>query len=139
MKKKIFLMIIFLLLIGFFCFNQKKSCLCTLFAPGSKATAQAENNEPAVTFLELGSVRCIPCKMMQPVMDGIEKEYAGKVKVVFYDVWTPEGEPYAQKYGIQGIPTQIFLDKEGKEFFRHTGFFPKDQIVKILEENGVTK
>lgn len=102
----------------------------------------AQENNPAeaiVTFIELGSVKCIPCKMMQPVMQEIEKDFTGKVKVVFYDVWTPEGQPYAEKYGIQGIPTQIFLDKNGKEFYRHTGFFAQNQIEEILEKQGVKK
>ncbi|MDZ7723374.1 MAG: thioredoxin family protein [candidate division KSB1 bacterium] len=90
-----------------------------------------------VTFIELGSVKCIPCKMMQPIMDEIETEYAGQVKVVFHDVWTKEGQPYAQKYGIRAIPTQVFLDKEGNEYFRHEGFFPKKELVKVLEEQGV--
>jgi len=88
--------------------------------------------KPQVTFIELGSVRCIPCKMMQPIMAEIETEYKGKVKVVFYDVWSKEGYPYGQKYGIRVIPTQIFLDQEGKEYFRHEGFFAKEEIVKIL-------
>ena len=90
-----------------------------------------------VTFVELGSVRCIPCKMMQPIMKDIEKDYAGQVKVVFHDVWTPEGEPFAQTYKIRVIPTQVFLDKEGKEYFRHEGFFPKDELVKVLQQKGV--
>lgn len=92
-----------------------------------------------VTFVELGSKNCVPCKMMQPVMDKIEKDYAGKVKVVFHDVWTTAGRPYAKEYGIRAIPTQVFLDKEGKEFFRHLGFFPEEEIVKVLQEQGVTK
>lgn len=90
-----------------------------------------------VTFIELGSVKCIPCKMMQPILDEIEKEYAGQVEVVFYDVWTPAGRPYAQKYRIRGIPTQIFLDKDGNEYFRHVGYFPKDELVTILKMQGV--
>ena len=101
----------------------------------NKNTATAENY--LVTFVELGSVRCIPCKMMQPIMKDIEKDYAGQVKVVFYDVWTPEGEPFGQTYKIRVIPTQIFLDKEGKEYFRHEGFFPKEELVKILKQKGV--
>ena len=92
-----------------------------------------------VTFVELGSKKCIPCKMMQPVMESIEKGYAGKVKVVFYDVWTEEGKPYAQKYGIQTIPTQVFLDKDGNEFYRHIGFLAENLIVDLLEKQGVTK
>jgi len=90
-----------------------------------------------VTFLELGSVNCIPCKMMQPVMADIEKEYGTQVKVIFYDVLTKEGQPYREKYKILVIPTQVFLDKDGKEFFRHQGFFPKEDIIKVLEKGGV--
>ncbi|NQT30503.1 MAG: thioredoxin family protein [Candidatus Saganbacteria bacterium] len=86
-----------------------------------------------VTFIELGSVKCIPCKMMQPIMDEITEEYKDQVKVVFYDVWTDEGRPYAEKYRVRGIPTQVFLDEKGEEFYRHVGFFPKDELVKVLE------
>jgi len=100
-------------------------------------SAKKRGNGIKVTFIELGSVKCIPCKMMQPVMKAIEEEYGDQVKVVFYDVWTPEGRPYAQKYGIRGIPTQVFLDSEGKEFYRHTGFFPKEELVKVLQKKGV--
>ncbi len=112
--------------------------------PGNQETRRsvpATQTEPRdahlVTFVELGSVRCIPCKMMQPIMAEIEKEYGPQVKVVFHDVWTPEGQPYAAKYRIQAIPTQVFLDREGKEFFRHMGFYPKEEIVKVLQTQGV--
>jgi thioredoxin 1 len=102
-----------------------------------KKQGDASEENILVTFVELGSVRCIPCKMMQPIMKDIEKEYAGQVKVVFHDVWTPEGEPFAASYKIRVIPTQVFLDKDGKEYFRHQGFFPKDELVKILRQQGV--
>ncbi len=94
-------------------------------------------NQTQVTFVELGSVNCIPCKLMQPVMKDIEKTYGNKVKVVFYDVWTPAGQPYAEKYRIRAIPTQVFLDSKGIEFFRHTGFFSKAEIVDVLKKQGV--
>jgi thiol-disulfide isomerase/thioredoxin len=94
---------------------------------------------PQITFVELGSVNCMPCKMMQPVMRAIEDDYSGSVKVVFHDVSKSDGRPFAEKYGIQAIPTQIFLDNTGKEFFRHTGFFPKEEIVKVLKKQGVKK
>lgn len=90
-----------------------------------------------ITFIELGSVKCIPCKMMQPIMDEIAEEYKGQVKVVFYDVWTPEGQPYGEKYRIRAIPTQIFLDENGEEYYRHLGFFPKDDLIKVLNLKGV--
>lgn len=105
----------------------------------AKAEEQEEgkDSEPVVTFIEIGSVRCIPCKKMQPIMKEIEEEYAGKVKVVFHDVWTEEGKPYGKQYGIRVIPTQIFLDKDGNEYFRHEGYFPKEELVKVLKRKGV--
>jgi thioredoxin 1 len=104
-----------------------------------KTVLRSPAQAPQVTFVELGSVSCVPCKMMQPIMAAIEKDYAGSVNVVFYDVWKPAGKPYAEKYGIRSIPTQVFLDAQGKEFFRHTGFYPKEEIVKVLEKQGVKK
>ena len=90
-----------------------------------------------VTFIELGSVRCIPCQQMQSVMKSVGKKYGSQVKVVFHDVWTPDGKPFGKKYGIEAIPTQVFLDEDGKEFFRHTGFFPEEELIKILKSKGI--
>ena len=113
---------------------------CTKTVNKTKNTPfKSENNQTGikVTFIELGSVKCIPCKMMQPVMKEIEEEYGDQVDVVFYDVWTPEGKPYAGVYNIRVIPTQVFLDKDKNEYYRHEGFFPKDELVKVLKQKGV--
>lgn len=90
-----------------------------------------------VTFIELGSLRCIPCREMQAVMKAIEEKYGSQVKVVFHDVWTPEGKPFAEKYDIDQIPTQVFLDENGKEFSRHVGYFPEEDLVAVLNKKGV--
>ncbi|MBN1533172.1 MAG: thioredoxin family protein [Spirochaetes bacterium] len=99
--------------------------------------ADASQEGHIVTLVELGSVNCIPCRMMQPVMRRVEQKYGSQVKVVFHDVWTPHGNTYARRYGIQGIPTQVFLDKYGKEYFRHAGFFPFEEVYKVLRKGGV--
>jgi len=88
-----------------------------------------------ITFVELGSVTCIPCKQMQPVMKSIEEKYGGSVKVVFHDVWKDKAAQ--KKYNIELIPTQVFLDENGNEFFRHQGFFAENEIVKLFESRGV--
>ena len=97
-------------------------------------TQRKKHDGPLVTLIELGSVRCVPCRMMQPILDEVKKEYAGKVKVLFYDVWTPEGKAKAAPHRIRVIPTQVFLDKNGKEYFRHEGFFAKNELVQVLEK-----
>lgn len=106
-----------------------------------KSVISTEQKQPVakykVTFIELGSVRCIPCKQMQPIMKSIEEKYGSQVKVIFYDVWTEPGKPMADKYNVQAIPTQVFLDATGKEFFRHEGFFPEEELVKVLKSKGV--
>ena len=99
--------------------------------------AQKNETKPKVTFIELGSVNCIPCRMMQPVMKNIEKKYGDQIKVIFYDVWTQEQRKYADIYKIRVIPTQVFLDANGKEFHRHEGFYPEAEIDKILESKGL--
>lgn len=131
--------IVILLCMGFLVVFLQEAC-GSAAGKNDNNTAKKEKKSSEnikVTFIELGSVRCIPCKKMQPIMQQIEQEYAGQVKVVFYDVWTQEGRPYAYKYKIRLIPTQVFLDKEGNEFFRHEGFFPKEELVKILKQKGV--
>ncbi|MCJ7714740.1 thioredoxin family protein [Candidatus Bathyarchaeota archaeon] len=118
-----------------------KKYLVLLFIIILSANISAQNKDvkPKVTFVELGSVNCIPCKKMQPIMKAIEDNYGEQVKVIFYDVWKSEQKKYAQLYGIKLIPTQVFLDDSGKEFHRHEGFYPEEEIDKVLQGKGLTK
>ena len=104
-----------------------------LFATQNTNISTQNVQQYKVTMLALGSDSCMPCKMMRPIMDNISAEYSN-VKVIFYDVTKPVGRPYAMKYGIRSIPTQIFFDKNGEEYSRHVGFFPKSDLVKVLQE-----
>lgn len=94
-------------------------------------------SKPKITFIELGSVRCVPCRQMQPVMDSIRTKYSGVVEVVFYDVWTKEQKNKAKEYKIRVIPTQVFLDENGKEIHRHEGYYPLEEIEKFLKSKGI--
>lgn len=96
-----------------------------------------EDQHYKVTFIELGSVRCIPCQQMHAVMKSIETKYGKEVKIDFHDVWTETSKPYGVKYGIEAIPTQVFLDGSGKEYYRHVGYFPEEELVKVLQMKGV--
>jgi thioredoxin 1 len=104
----------------------------TLLVTGAGA-AEAKARLPRL--VDLGADKCIPCKLMMPVMAELTKEYAGQLDVVFIDVWKDReaGTPY----GIQLIPTQIFYDAIGKERFRHEGFMAKKDILAKWKELGV--
>jgi thioredoxin 1 len=101
------------------------------------ASKKGELKKTRITFVELGSVNCIPCKKMQPVMRAIEEKYGEQIKVIFYDVWKNDQKKYGEQYKIRLIPTQVFLDENGNEFHRHEGFYPEAEIVKLLEAKGV--
>ena len=88
-----------------------------------------------VTMLDLGAKSCIPCKMMAPIMEKLEKDYQGKAAIIFIDVWKEPDQ--AKRFGIRAIPTQIFYDKEGKELYRHEGFMSENAIVAQLKNMGV--
>ena len=102
----------------------------------NKSGNQIVDNDYKIEFVELGSVKCIPCIKMQPIMRSIEKKYGSQVKVTFYDVW--EDDAPAKKFGIELIPTQVFLDAKGKEIMRHQGFFAEEEIDKFLQSQGLT-
>jgi len=86
-------------------------------------------------LVDLGATKCIPCKMMAPILEELAKEYKGELEVQFIDVW--ENQKAGQEYGIRAIPTQIFYDAKGKEFFRHEGFFAKEDILAKFKEQGI--
>lgn len=135
MRQKIIFILV--LLAGFLvaaCGEQKSQ---NQTAPANSATQHRSNNVAKITFVELGSVNCVPCRAMQPVMHSIAQKYGGQIQVVFYDVWTPEQQHYAREFNIRLIPTQVFLDQNGNEILRHQGFFAEAEIDRFLQAQGL--
>jgi len=96
--------------------------------------------QPAATLglprlVDLGADKCIPCKMMAPILDALREEYRGRLDVVFIDVWKDAAA--GERYGIRAIPTQIFYDAEGAELYRHEGFLGREDILTKWQELGV--
>jgi thioredoxin 1 len=96
--------------------------------------AQAKKNGSAV-MLELGSVGCIPCEQMKPVMQKLRDSYKGKLEVIFIDV--RQDNKTGRRFGVHMIPTQVFLDKQGKEFHRHVGYYSFEEIAPVLKKQGL--
>lgn len=91
--------------------------------------------EGKTVMLELGSVGCIPCEQMKPVMARLSDTYNGKLNVIFIDV--KKDHDTARRFGVYMIPVQVFLDKTGKEFHRHVGFYSYEEIVPMLKKAGI--
>jgi thioredoxin 1 len=88
-----------------------------------------------VTMVDLGADKCVPCKMMAPILEELRKEYDGRASIIFIDVWKHREQ--ARRFGIRAIPTQIFYDKEGMEVGRHVGFMDKKSIVEMFKKLDV--
>ena len=122
----------FVILIYLFCI----SLLFLSTRPAALFAAAAEVPvKGMITMIDLGAKKCIPCKMMAPILEKLEKVYAGKAAVVFLDVW--EDPVPAKHFGIRAIPTQIFFDRKGKEVYRHEGFLSEEAIVRRFQDMGV--
>lgn len=91
--------------------------------------------EGKIVMLELGSVGCIPCEQMRPVMAKLSDIYKGKLEVIFIDV--RRDNKAGRQFGVHMIPTQVFLDKTGMEFHRHIGFYAYEEIVPVLKKAGI--
>jgi thioredoxin 1 len=118
--------------------------LTTIFFLASASLVQAKEGQPSlpgvpmkgmVTMLDLGAKKCIPCKMMAPILVKMEKTYKGKAAIVFIDV--SKHRDQGRRFAIRVIPTQIFFDKDGKEVYRHFGFMSEQAIVAQLKKMGV--
>jgi thioredoxin 1 len=110
--------------------KQSRRAKETVVAPAAATTAQ-----PMPRLVDLGADKCIPCKMMAPILDELKAAQAGKLDVEFIDIW--KNSAAGEQYGIRVIPTQIFIGADGKELYRHEGFFSKEDILAKWKEFGV--
>lgn len=112
-----------------------------MLRPAADAGTSQADDAPAAQsaalprLLDLGADKCVPCKMMAPILEELKETCAGIMTVDFIDVWKDPAA--AQPYGIRVIPTQIFFSADGTELFRHEGFFSREDILAKWRELGV--
>jgi len=94
----------------------------------SEATFQSEVIEASLPVLvDFTAVWCQPCKQLDPIVQQLAQEWAGKIKVVKLDV--DDNPNLATDYTVMGVPT-LMLFKGGQPVERVTGFQPKDRLHK---------
>lgn len=108
--------------------------------PAADASDSANHNTEMATemklprLLDLGADKCVPCKMMAPILEELKVEYAEQFRVEFVDVW--KNPAAAEPYNLKIIPTQIFFGPDGTELFRHEGFYGREDILSKWSELG---
>lgn len=110
-------------------------------ATRGSAAASTEATEVALgsgrpMLVDLGADECVPCKLMKPILDSMKGEYAGRMDVIFIDVW--KNREQATRFNVRMIPTQIFYDERGKELYRRVGFIGEEDILATWKELGYT-
>ena len=93
---------------------------------------EAELNSGKLVMADFWAAWCGPCRMLSPVIDGLDKKYEGKA--VIGKVNVDEEQELAIRYGVMSIPTVIFF-KNGQEIARKVGVMPEKEFVAILDAN----
>lgn len=83
-----------------------------------------------VKLLDFWASWCGPCKVMEPIIEELEKELAGKIEIEKINV--DEKQAKASEYGVMSIPTCVVL-KDGKEVGRKIGVTAKADLLKLLQ------
>lgn len=84
-----------------------------------------------VTLVDFWAPWCMPCRILGPILDKIDKDYAHRAKVAKMNV--DENQAISAQYGIMAIPTMIVF-KDGKEVKRVSGVLPEKNIRTMLDE-----
>ena len=89
-------------------------------------------NSQQLTVVDFWAPWCGPCRKLGPVLDEVENEFEGKIKVVKLN--TDENLKTAKEYSVSGLPT-ILIFKDGKPMERLVGLMPKSSIVSNIEKH----
>lgn len=100
-----------------------------LIASSDELTAASQKAGAKMLVLDLSADWCMPCKLLEPVLHELSKDF--KEKAVFYRVDVDKSRDLAASFGVRGIPYVLFL-KDGKVVYSLTGLNPKENYAKIL-------
>ena len=99
----------------------------------SSSMGAAKRGEPRLVDVH-GGTCCLPCRMTAAAAARLEREVAGRLNVVNLDGW--HDRAVAEGYRIRVIPTQLFFDAEGREFYRHEGYLPTEDMRMAFRRKG---
>ena len=103
---------------------------------GSQKLSGSTAAEDLPKMVDFKSPTCPPCRAMEPILEELAAEYDHVFELEVVDVSLQENRDRAIQNAIQYIPTQIFYDENGKQLFRHTGYYSKQDILNKWNDLG---
>jgi len=107
----------------------KETFLTKVFDYENKKEWEYQGELPAI--IDFWAPWCGPCKMVGPILEALDKEYEGKIQV--YKVNTDEEQELAGAFGIQSIPSLLFVPKEGQPQMA-VGALPKSTFQSAIKD-----
>lgn len=87
--------------------------------------------QTSVKLIDFWAAWCGPCKVMNPIIEEIEKEYGDKITVEKYNVDEPQNQEVVQKYQVMAMPS-YFVEKDGQVVEQFIGAQPKSKLTSAL-------
>jgi len=100
---------------------------------GEAATVQSNIGQGTPVLLEFQSPYCVSCVAARPIVDRIEKQYAGRLKVIRLNIQEPVGMALAPLYRFEYTPTFIFFDEKGAELWRSVGILDEAALTRAMD------
>lgn len=107
----------------------------SLPSPTQAVAAPSPETAKLPRLVDLGAGKCIPCKEMAPILEELAETHKAFFSVEVIDVWVNPDQ--GKKYNVRIIPTQIFYDAQGRELYRHVGFYSKEDILGRWRKLGI--
>jgi thioredoxin 1 len=108
----------------------------SIFRPGAGSPAPAiesQIGQGTPVLLEFQSEYCLGCMAAKPIVDGIERDYAGRLKVIRINLQQVGAQLLAAKYGCRYTPTFFFFNAQGQQLWRTIGAIDPAEVGRSLE------
>lgn len=86
-----------------------------------------------VRFLYFSAADCGPCNDMAPIIDGIEKDFTGKIAVERYDAASDDGKKLMEQYELKVTPSYVMAAPDGTKLWSLTGAIHKDMLRQQVQ------
>lgn len=103
-------------------------------ADAGSATSPLPTGKPIL--LEFTRDHCLPCEIMAPWMKQLREQHGRLVQIVEINIDRPESKPLGRFFKARSIPTQVYVDRHGREVSRHVGIATEQQMQRTMKRHG---